>query len=848
MKSKLITLLTIFLAIACGTKNTKKAINQSPTSQKNIPIPTQVYENIQDEEEFEERRNNYFDLIHGNHPNWREMNQQQHQLLAEQRIDQLQSRATEIFAEGAIEAEWRERGSKDIPGNIRICDYHPATDDIYVISDGGILWKGNLDGETWVTLNDGVQLGRTILKVIDLPEGGVRILAANNHRLKYSDDYGVTWNESDGFAGTQGSGSALYQLNDENKTLIYLYHKNGVLNRNKLAYSTDNGVSFEFVADLESSAKNFVSIHVAHGSSVAYILDHNDAVYKFEEGSLTLLTDDLGLDGDNRCMIRANEAGGTTTLYALFDNSKLYKSIDGGTSFSLVSVLATSTWAVGFNVSINNPSILYAGDVNLRKSTDGGETFTLVSEWWEYYGDVSNKIHADIMAISPFKKLDGTEITLVCNHGGISASYDNLSTTPNIAMQNLNTGQFYDVLTSPTNPSLIYGGTQDQGFQRTLEGGTPTPSSFEQVISGDYGEMQFTNNGITLWSQYPGAWFQVYPNAETDGGYAEGYDINGTNMPNYDWIVPTGAAPHPEDNFIYAGGGNLEGGSGSYLIKMSYTDGESITASQFDFNFYSAAGAAISAIETTPLQDEFIYVVTENGRFFHSEDEGATFEATPSYSGPSGSWIYTADIYASRITPGLVFVGGTNYGSSCVYISTDSAKTFSPLTGDIPNTMVHEMTMDVDEKFLFAATDAGPYVYSIDEEKWYYIGGVSAPIQNYISVEYIPTKRIVRFATWGRGIWDFEIASLSFSTVHENKNSDLKVYPNPSVKNGPLTITVGEKGKIMLYDLTGKKVIHDQIITSGTHVIDTKNLNTGTFILNFTSESGATKTAKISIQ
>ena len=62
-------------------------------------------------------------------------------------------------------------------------------------------------------------------------------------------------------------------------------------------------------------------------------------------------------------------------------------------------------------------------------------------------------------------------------------------------MQDLNTGQFYDVLTDPYDASLIYGGTQDQGFQRTLTGDSPLPSSFQQVISGDYGEMQFTNNG-----------------------------------------------------------------------------------------------------------------------------------------------------------------------------------------------------------------------------------------------------------------------------------------------------------------------------------------------------------------
>ena len=109
--------------------------------------------------------------------------------------------------------------------------------------------------------------------------------------------------------------------------------------------------------------------------------------------------------------------------------------------------------------------------------------------------DVPNKIHADIMSISPFKDSNGDEFTLIPNHGGISVSYDNLLTTENIGMTDLNVGQFYDVITSPINSNYIFGGTQDQGFQRTSQGNIISTSNFEQVISGDYGQMQFSNNG-----------------------------------------------------------------------------------------------------------------------------------------------------------------------------------------------------------------------------------------------------------------------------------------------------------------------------------------------------------------
>ena len=188
------------LLLACGG-NEENTTNTDETTQSNsIPVPTQVFENMGDEKAYEERREAYFDLIHSSSEdvNWRAINAANFQEKAEQRALLRQSRIVEIFAEGALEAEWKERGSNDVPGNVRICDYHPSTEDIYAISDGGILWKGNLNGETWIPLNDHLQLGRRVMKVVDLPGGDLRIIAAIGSGLMYSDDEGETWTDAEG--------------------------------------------------------------------------------------------------------------------------------------------------------------------------------------------------------------------------------------------------------------------------------------------------------------------------------------------------------------------------------------------------------------------------------------------------------------------------------------------------------------------------------------------------------------------------------------------------------------------------------------------------------------------------
>ena len=844
---KLLPLILIAGVIACGENDTNTEASSADSTQ-HTPIPAVVFESMADEEAYEARRDAYFDKIHSNSSNsdWRAINEENFRVIGEERALKQQYRITETFLDGEILAEWRERGSNDIPGNIRICDYHPATDDVYVISDGGILWKGNLDGETWTPLNDNLKLNREIIKVVDLPGGDIRIIAALGYALQYSDDNGETWTVSTGLSGANGRGSKLVQLNDAENTLVYLYNKVSIVDgtsRNKIAYSTDDGASFTFVADLNTTNRNFASIDMAYGSSVAYVFDNNDDIYQFEGTELTLITEDLDLDGTNRCMMQVNETGGELTTYVLMDNTNLYKSTDDGATFDFVNALPTSPWNVGFEVSHDNPDALYYGEVNLYHSLDGGESFNLVSEWWAYYDDVANYIHADIMSIEPYKNEDGEEFTLVPNHGGIYVSYDNLENMSNISMQDLNSGQFYDVLTDLQDASIIYGGTQDQGFQRTLAGDTPEASSFEQVISGDYGEMQFTNDGETIWIQYPGAMFQIYPDAATDGYPSYEFDIGGTDMPNVNWIVPTGAAPNTSDNFIYVGGGNLSGGSGSHLIKLSFTGG-SISSSQFDFDFNDASGASISAIETTSYNEDLIYVVTENGRFFHSENEGDSFTQTDDYIGPSGGWIYTADIYASRNTEELLFVGGSGYDGASVYMSVDGAESFVGLEG-LPNTMVHEMAMDPEEKYLFAATDAGPYAYSMETEEWHEIAGLSAPLQQYISVEYIPSEQIVRFATWGRGIWDFDIVDPSGIDETENENTFM-IYPNP-VMNEQITVTVANATQVRLFDLNGRVVLTEQL-NVGSNLIDIRNLSTGAYVLVSQSAEGVTSSKKVVVK
>ena len=75
---------------------------------------------------------------------------------------------------------------------------------------------------------------------------------------------------------------------------------------------------------------------------------------------------------------------------------------------------------------------------------------------------------------------------------------------------------------------------------------------------------------------------------------------------------------------------------------------------------------------------------------------------------------------------------------------------------------------------LFAATEIGPYVYSKNDNEWYFLSGVSAPDQTYWSVDYIPEINTARFGTYGRGIWDF-VLNENYDLILGDVNNDLTI-------------------------------------------------------------------------
>ncbi|MEL6945261.1 MAG: MopE-related protein, partial [Bacteroidota bacterium] len=260
----------------------------------------------------------------------------------------------------------------------------------------------------------------------------------------------------------------------------------------------------------------------------------------------------------------------------------------------------------------------------------------------------------------------------------------------------------------------------------------------------------------------------------------------GNHPPVNGWINPTSEHVDPSLNKVYVAGGNINGGDGSYLIELTATESApyQISTNQINYDFRANSNngtSTISAIETSEVDQDRIYVATSDGTFFYSQNAGSSWSKTSSFNGPTESWLTPTSIYASKLTSNLVWFGGSGYSNPGVYKSTNGGQSFSPVSNGLPSTVINELVANTDESMLFAATDAGPYVYVVADDMWYNIMGMHAPTQVYQSVEYIGGLDIIRFGTYGRGIWDFKI-SCAATTFYADKDGDGYGDPDVSIE------------------------------------------------------------------
>lgn len=752
------------------------------------------------------------------------------------------------IAGGQVEGTWKERGAADVAGSVHDLAYDSEADVMYTVSDGGSMWSVAIEDQEWTLINQELRFNRGLLELTTNPDGNQRIVALVAQTPHYSDDGGASWTASDmididinpRWGGTRRSFTA-------NDGKIYMLTKEGYSSKYKLLVSDDQGASFQLLRS-PSETETLEDIRQPNHSDQVLLLTSNDTVL---ETSLVLANDTIvalnssPIEGlpDNPKLLAAVLPDSSLKLM-IYGNDDIHKSLDTGRTWSLVRDLPSRPWRVGIHMSKANPDYLILGNVNLEYSEDGGESWDRGASWADYYDNVAFKLHADMMYFEDFQRPDGTYRTFVSCHGGLSMSTDSPTEYLNLSLGGLRNAQYYSTATKRGTEDVIYAGSQDQGlqFQTTSNDGL---EGFEQVISGDYGNLSYSHTGERLYSMYPRGGLLTW-NTEWDQ-YVDWTDTPGEN--GFVWITPFMVVPDdqaPKGEVIYIAGGHANGLEGSYLIKAEDSSTSDFNASYSltnkSINFLDGGGGQITAVGYSPLDNNRLYIGTEEGRFYHTDDAGENWEPTINFL-PEGFYLYGQAILASALDSNRVWFGGSGYSNPAVYQSNDGGENFQSMNEGLPPTVVMRMAANNDESLIFAATEAGPYVYVVAEGSWYYLGGMDAPAGRYYSVEYLPNSNIARFSSYNRGVWDFELDVDVSTRELANKLPDWSVFPNPT--NGPLSIDKLPEGtqNIQLRDLTGKLILESPAPDLSTQA-------TGVYLLTPVNQAGqaTAKTKRVIVQ
>jgi hypothetical protein len=753
------------------------------------------------------------------------------------------------IGKSGLTGRWIEKGSNNMAGRMHTADMDFTDRQIYAASSGGNIWRGSYIGDEWTCLNNGFQIGDIrFIKIIRFGTTKRIFVVGNGPAAAYfSDDEGKTWNRSKGLDGPASWGNTQRAVIRNSTNEIYIlgvewdykaWKAVTYVNR-----SSDMGVTFTPVTKLDLSMSYCDIWSPSYDKSDVYFV-HKDTLSKIVDTTvqkISTLSIQHNYSEIGQTLMQGSVVGGKNIISFLYgDNSKdasyLYNTTNEGVTMVFEGTAPTRTFERNsFMVSHSDPNMAFVGGVELFRTTDAGVNWKKVNHWGDYYGNPKTLLHADIPGVMYFRTPQGGEVYLIGTDGGLYISKDGIETVENLSMSGLNVSQYYGSYTSTNSNGSLYLGSQDQGFQRCVQdtGGT---LNFQQTISGDYGHLTSSDGGEHLWSVYPG-FAMLYTNADKKdwNTYTLGFEIGA----NWLWMAPIIAdLGNPSSAFLISGGSKTSGIYRNSLIWRLMFDGSKITFDTLRYNFSDSSGERkITAFAQSPLANSFWYALTNNGSFFFSTNDGDKWTINPTFDGPDTHYFYGNTVVASKDKFGRLYIAGSGYSNPGVLYSDNHGQTFTPIDSGLPKTMVYKIAVTPDDKYIFAATDAGAFIYSFEDGRWFDLSSPDSPDQTYWSVEYVDKIKTARFVTYGRGVWDFKIEKFtsveSKATAEKAVKTKIQGYPNPFTDKISINVNCNKPVK------AGLKIIDSEGRQIATLLDGYLNEGSNSFVWNCNSLSGA---------
>lgn len=701
-------------------------------------------------------------------------------------------------------------------GRLNVVTFNPNnSDEIWVGSPGGGIWRSDNGGASWTPKGDIIpNLGVSDI-VFDPANPDIMYMATgdfdgghnNSIGVLKSTDHGESWQTTGlNYNVTQVRLIAHLLIDPNNTNTIFATTSRGIFK------STDAGANWT----LKSSTTGFNDIMYKEGSNTILFATSSVSTefYISNDNGENWTNSSSGL-ANNRKFDIATTAANPELLIGM-NNSTIFKSTNGGTSWNSISGPPSLSTQGGYNQTIaiapNNADLVIIGGVDGWRSTNGGASWhKYMDGYWES-GNPFFYVHSDHHDL---EFLPGSNTVLFsANDGGLFKG----DITKNDAWVDLSSGlaitQYYKLAGTPQNPNFILAGAQDNDV--THFDGT---NWHNRNYGSDGVEALWNyNNSNIAWSCSQVGRIQ----RTLDGWATPATNLSTPSGARFVWpleINPT------NPDIIYGGFSKLY---------VSTNQGNI-------WNNLNSPGNSPTVITIAPSNDKVIYV--SDGNIIGATTDGGTTWTTLTL--PHSGRVTSIAVNATNPEEVYICYGGYDAGNK-VFKSTNSGTNWSNISGTLPNIPTNKVLyLTGGNGDLFLGTDVGVFHINDSKSDWERLGtGLPNVIVNDLEVHYSTEK--LRAATYGRGIWEITISNDVLAVEEFDKNS-LAMSPNPTKGRFTIQLTdVKGQSTISVYNIIGG-VIKNFKTERSTIDMDLSGLTPGIYLVNVKNGSKIA-TEKIVIQ
>ncbi|MBA3631344.1 MAG: VCBS repeat-containing protein [Acidobacteria bacterium] len=464
-------------------------------------------------------------------------------------------------------------------------------------------------------------------------------------------------------------------------------------------------------------------------------------------------------DGNNagRAELAINKVGGVTTVYAATGvaNGTLYKSVDGGATF--VQTVSNNFcnpqcfYDIAVAVDPFDADKVYLGgspSLVFGRSTNGGMSFT----------NSSTGLHVDTHA---FAIPPSEPTTLYFGSDGGIWKTTNLGATP-ISWTSLNNStfsatQFESIALHPLDRNYLIGGTQDNGTQFLA----PDGATWVRSDGGDGGFAVIDQNSPNI--NNVTAYHTYFNQTNSQIGFRRAT----TTDPNGDPIWSTFYGCSGTANGINCADAVLfyapmVGGPGNPNT-LYFGTNRVYRSSNLGVTMTDISGmlpARVSAIGISPQNDNIRLAGTTAGRVYLSTTADATAMTDVTGSIPGR---YVGRVRIDPNNSAVAYVALNGYGLAAgqhIWKTTNltsGTPTWIPAGNGIPDVPVNAFVVDsADSQQLFAGTDIGVFRSTDGGANWIPFSD-NLPRVAVFGMELQPIHRVLKIATHGRGVWEYNL-------------------------------------------------------------------------------------------